>query len=270
MDDDSKLTVVSPKHSVRLASEYLPFLETPPSRDFVVRTITQREHEGTPLMSADIVIAGRETREQLELARKYPLHFRKTYFPGRLHGDPQHEVVMQQRASDLIGIAPPIGSSPTTFRSCLVPGMPYHRLSPFGVEPDEANLPRARALPMASAIGLWSLLERAFAQVMALHAGGLAHGDLELHNIIVSQSPIDTVPIDFEVGTFREEVSAEVWDKTTHKDLIPLLREAVFLQSRLGPQPGALGEMSAARIGECFKNAARFQREIDLSANQQA
>lgn len=270
MDDEAKLTVVSPKHSVRLASEYLPFLETPPSRDFVVRTITQREHEGTPLMSADIVIAGRETREQIELARTYPLHFRKTYYPGRLHGDPQHEVDMQRRASELIGIAPPIGSGPTTFRSCLVPGMPYSRMSPFGVEPDEANLPRARSLPMASAIGLWSLLERAFTQLMKLHEGGLAHGDLELHNIIVSQSPIDTVPIDFEVAIERGNVSAEVWEKTTRKDLIPMLREAVFVQSRIGPQPGPLGEMSAARIGECFKDADRFRREIDLSANQQA
>jgi len=270
MDDESELTVVSPKHSVRLASEYLPFLKTPPSRDFVVRTITQREHEGTPLMSADIVIAGRETREQLELARTYPLHFRKTYFPGRMHGDPQHEVTMQKRASELIGIAPPIGAGPTTFRSCLVPGAPYSRLSPFGVEPDEANLPRAHKLPMASAIGLWSLLERAFTQLMKLHAGGLAHGDLELHNIIVSQSPIDTVPIDFEVAVDREQLSAEAWAKIVTKDLIPMLREAVFLQSRLGPQHGPLGETSAARIGECFKDADRFRREIDLSANQQA
>jgi len=270
MDDESKLTVVSPKHSVRLASEYLPFLETPPSRDFVVRTITQREHEGTPLMSADIVIAGRETREQLPLARTYPLHFRKTYFPGRLHGDPQHEVDMQQRASELIGIVPPIGCGPTSFRSCLLPGQPYSRLSPFGVEPDEANLPRARAMPLASAIGLWDLLERAFAQISAMHDGGLAHGDAELHNIIVTPSPLDTAPIDFEVAIDRAKVSAEVWDKTTHKDLVPLLREAVFLQSRLGPQAGALSELSLARIGECFKDGDRWKREIDWSANQQA
>jgi len=270
MDDDSKLTVVSPKHSVRLASEYLPFLETPPSRDFVVRTITQREHEGTPLMSADIVIAGRETREQLPLAKTYPLHFRKTYFPGRLHGDPQHEVTMQQRASELIGIVPPIGCSPTSFRSCLVPGTPYSRLSPFGVEPDEANLPRARSMPLASAIGLWALLERAYTQLHALHEGGLAHGDAELHNLIVSPSPLDTVLIDFEVAIDRSQVSAEVWDKTVLKDLIPLLREAVFLQSRLGPQPGPLSELSLARIADCFKHAERFKREIDASANQQA
>ena len=35
-----------------------------------------------------IVIAGQETRSEFPLAATYPLHFRKTYFPGRLHGDP--------------------------------------------------------------------------------------------------------------------------------------------------------------------------------------
>ena len=266
MDDESKLTVVSPKHSVRLASEYLPFLETPPSRDFVVRTITQREHEGTPLMSADIVIAGRETREQLPLARTYPLHFRKTYFPGRLHGDPQHEVDMQQRASELIGLVPPIGCGPTTFRSCFVPGTPYSRLSPFGVEPDEANLPRARALSLRWALGL---LERAFAQISACMTEASPRRR-RAAQLIVTPSPLDTALIDFEVAIDRAKVSAEIWDKTAHKDLVPLLREAVFLQSRLGPQPGALGELSLARIGECFKDGDRFKREIDWSANQQA
>ena len=75
---------------------------------------------------------------------------------------------------------------------------------------------------------------------------------------------------DFEVAIDRAQVSPEVWEKTMRKDLIPMLREAVFLQSRLGPQPGALGAMSAERIAECFKDAERFKRELDSSASQQA
>jgi len=123
---------------------------------------------------------------------------------------------------------------------------------------------------MASAIGLWSLIERAFSQMRTMHEGGLAHGDAELHNLIVPASPLDTVLIDFEVAALRSEIDDDAWEKTTHKDLVPLLREAVFLQSRLGPQPGALGEMSLTRIKECFKDADRFRREIDWSANQHA
>ena len=36
-----------------------------------------------PLMSADLVIASEDTRVRFAAARTYPLHFRKTYYPGR-------------------------------------------------------------------------------------------------------------------------------------------------------------------------------------------
>jgi hypothetical protein len=268
--DEEPLTVVSPRHAVRLASEYLPFLKQAPSKDFVVRTIAQREHEGTPLMSADIVIAGRETREQFPLAVTYPLHFRKTYYPGRLHGDPKHELECQARASELIGSPPPIGYTERTFRSCLVPGAPYSRLSPFGVEPEEANLTRASALPLPAAIGLWTLLEKAFAQLRALHAGGLAHGDAELHNFIVCPSPLEVLPIDFEVGVARDQSEPERFVKTCESDLIPLLREATLVQCRIGKQAGELASLAADRIAKCFKNPNRFKQEIDTSGSGSA
>ena len=160
---------------------------------------------------------------------------------------------------------PPIGHTDTSFRSCLVPGAPYSRLSPFGVEPEEANIARASALPMAAAIGLWSLLEKAFAQLRKLHAGGLAHGDAELHNFIACPSPLEVVPIDFEVGVMRDAVPAERFAKTCDADLIPLLREATLVQCRIGKQEGELATLAAERIGHCFKNPDRFKREIDTS-----
>jgi hypothetical protein len=268
--DEEPLTIVSPRHALRLASEYLPFLKQAPSHDFVVRTITQREHEGMPLMSADIVIAGRDTREQFPLAVTYPLHFRKTYYPGRLHGDPKHELECQARASELLGSPPPIGHTESSFRSCLVPGTPYSRLSPFGVEPEEANLTRASALPLAAAIGLWTLLERTFAQLRALHAGGLAHGDAELHNMIVCPSPLEVVPIDFEVGMARDQAEPARFAKTCDGDLLPLLREATLVQCRIGKQEGELAKLAAERIALCFKNPGRFTREIESSGTASA
>src|SRR5690348_3442661 len=131
---------VSPRHSVRLAREYVHLLVKPPKQDYLVRTIVRREANGLPLMSAEIVIAGSATREKHPPAQTYPLHFRKTYSAARLHGDTQKEFEFQSRASELIGVAPPIGFSSDVFRSCLVPGRPYNRLSPFGVEPEEANM----------------------------------------------------------------------------------------------------------------------------------
>src|SRR5687767_10001851 len=96
------LIKVSARHAVRLAHEYSHLIERAPARDYVVRTIARREAGGLPLMSADLVIAGKEAREQFPLAATYPLHFRKTYFPGRLHGDPQVEYQRHLRAAQLI------------------------------------------------------------------------------------------------------------------------------------------------------------------------
>jgi hypothetical protein len=261
---------VSPRHTVRLMPDYAPMIRRAPRQDFVVRTIASRQVNGMPLMSADLVIASEDTRDRFPAARTYPLHFRKRYYPGRLHGDPKQEFDRQTEAAALIKLPAPIGYSGDVFRSCLVPGLPYARLSPFGLEPEESNLTRAEELPLATAAGLWRMAEEAFAQLTTLHAGGLAHGDAELHNFIVCPSPLEVVMIDFEVALRQDATTEANWQTTCRKDLTPLLREAVLLQCSLGPQPGALAELARDRIGEAFKNPDRFQRELDRRATPSA
>lgn len=261
--DEGELIPVSPRHAVRVAPDYLPMIRRAPGTDFVVRTITKREAHGLPLMSADMVIAGAEARERFAAANTYPLHFRKTLYPGRLHGDPRHEFARHTEAAAAIGIPPPIGCTHNVFRSCLLPGLPYSRLSPFGVEPEEANIVLAQQLALPSAAGLWRMIEDAFADLQALHLSGLAHGDAELHNFIVCPSPLEVVVIDFEAAVRREVVSPEVWDATCDKDLGPVLREATLLQCRLGQQPGELADTAWRRMDALFKNPDRFRREID-------
>ncbi len=268
--DEEELVSVSPRHSVRLEREYVAFVRRAPSQDFVVRTITRREANGMPLMSADIVIAGNETRKQFPLAQAYPLHFRKTYYPGRLHGDPKEEFDRQTEASALSNVPPPIGYGAEVFRSCLLPGTPYSRLSPFNADPDETNLNRARKLALATAAGLWSLAERVFAQLESLHVGGLCHGDAELHNFIVCPSPLEIIMIDFEAAVQKASLEPEAWDKRVAHDFTPLLKEAVFLQCCLGPQPGALADRSRASLAELFKDPGRFRQEISNQATPPA
>jgi hypothetical protein len=261
--DEEELIAVSPRHSVRLADELLAFVKKAPRRDFVVRTITKRSANGLPLMSAEIVIAGQDTRAEFPLAERYPLHFRKTYFPGRLHGDPKHEFECQARASALIGVPPPIGFGQQVFRACLLPGPTYHSLSPFHAEPDEANVPHARELGLAAAAGLWKLGEQALEQLLAMHRGGLCHGDAELHNFVVCATPLETVVIDFEDAAEQNALSPEEWARRCETDLGPLLKHAVLLQCALGVQPGPLGEMSWERLDRLFRNASRIRRAID-------
>jgi hypothetical protein len=264
--DEARLIAVSPRHSVLLAMELYPLVERPQWQDFVVRTRARREANGMPLMTAELVIAGQETRKTHPAAATYPLHFRKTYFPGRLHGDPQVEYEQQLLASKVSSTPPPIGYTATTFRSCLVPGLSYARLTPFGGEPAENNIAKGQQLALATAAGLWRLAEESLAQLLRLQESGLAHGDAELHNLIVCPAPLEPILIDFEAAAQKETLASAEWESRCKKDLEPLLREAIYLQCALGRQESQLGERSWNQVGELFRSPERFQRAIETRA----
>jgi hypothetical protein len=266
--EDERLVPVSPRHAVLLSREYLTFVDTPPQRDYVVRTVAKRQVGSMMLMTGDLVIASAETRKTFPLAATYPLHFRKSYFPGQMHGETKDEFVNHARASAMIDIPPPIGHTPNTFRSCLLPGHPYSRLSPFfGTDPQTANIAEAEKLSLAAAAGLWRLCEEALAKLLTLQEGGLAHGDAELHNFIVCPTPLELILIDFEGSVDRETQTAEAWQKRCALDLEPLLREAVYLQCALGKQPGKLAQLSLGRLGQLLKHPEQFERAIELRAS---
>jgi hypothetical protein len=265
--EEHQSIAVSPRHTVVLASELMVLVARPPRHDFVLRTLARREANGLPLMSAELVIASETTRSQHPLAATYPLHFRKTYFPGRLHRDPKEEYDHHLLASQLANIPAPIGHEPTVFRSCLIPGQPLSRLTPFGGDPPENNIVKAENLSLAAAAGLWRLTEETLMQMQKLHAGGLAHGDTELHNCIICPSPLESVLIDFEASIRREGLTEVEWKARRELDLAPLLREAVYLQCALGRQPGPLGELSWTQMEPLFKEAApRFRTAIETRA----
>ena len=261
--EDHRWIDVSPRHSIRLASELLQLIDRPQQWDFTVHTIEKRIVNGAPLMSAEIVIAGSNTREQFPLAAKYPLHFRKTYFAARLHADPAVEYENTLEASLLLDMPEPIGHSSATFRSCLIPGAPYKRLTPFHSEADDGNLRQAADLPLAAAAGLWRLAEEAFARLSKLHEGGLAHGDAELQNYVVCPAPLEVLMIDFEVVVRRDRVDADAWQKRCALDRVPLLREAIFLQAAMGRQRGPLADLSWQAAPGLFRDADRFRRAMD-------
>jgi hypothetical protein len=262
VDEEDQLVQVSPRHAVRVGREFAVWIKRAPRQDFVVRTIMKREANGMPLVSADIVIAGEETRALYPLAKSYPLHFRKTYYPGRLHGDPRQERDRQNEAAEILGIPPAIGATHQTFRSCFLPGSPYNRLSPFGAEPEEANLPLSRKLHLAQAAGLWRLLSDAFDALCKLHAAGIAHGDLELHNLIVCSSPLECILIDFEATIRKDEVDEATFQKRCADDFLPMLKEVILLQCALGAQPGRMAELARENADKVFKRPERFLAEI--------
>ena len=264
--DDRRAIAVSPRHTVLLAAELFPFIEKAPRQDFVVRTQARREANGLPLMAAELVIAGAETRRTHPAAATYPFHFRQTYFPGRLHGDPQVEFEQHLLASQLCATPPPIGHEPNVFRSCLIPGQSFARLTVFGGEPPENNIAKAQKLPLATAAGLWRLAEDMLTQHLLIQSGGLAHGDAELHNFIICPAPLEAILIDFEAAVRRTTMSDADWEKRCKLDLQPLLCEAVYLQCALGRQSSRLGELSWNRMDELFRSPDRFRRAIETQA----
>lgn len=253
---------VSPRHAVKLAMEYAHLFKNPPGRDFVVRQLANKQANQMPLMSAELVIAGAETRERFPLAATYPLHFRKTYFPGCMHGDPALEFERHTRAHELIGVPPPIGHTPKTYRGCFLPGKPYDRVTPFGVEPEDQNIPIANELSLSAAAGLWFFMEHAFAHFETLHRAGFAHGDVELHNLIACPAPLELVLIDFERSIFRGEEDDAAWAKRCAADLRLILREAIFLQCTLGVQTGPLADRAWRELDQLFQTPDRFRRAI--------
>jgi hypothetical protein len=265
VDEDRRISV-SPRHQVLLAEEYVALIKTAPKKDFVVRTLARRQVNDLLLMTAELVIAGEEARACHPLAITYPLHFKKTYFPGQLYEDPRIEFDNYALASRITSLPPPIGYTSNVFRSCLLPGTLYARLTPFGVEPPEMNVPLAEKLPLASAAGLWLLAEQAFAQLLALQHGGLAHGDPELHNCIVCPAPLEVFFVDFGSSVQRTSVDAAAWEARCARDLEPILREVVFLQCALGRQMGPLAELSWSRMDGLLPSADRFRRVIERQA----
>ena len=253
---------VSPRHHIALADDYLQMIDKAPREDFVVRTLARRKAGEMTLMMGELVIAGAATRDRYELARVYPLHFRKVYYPGKMHGDPQTEFELHQRASALVDVPPPIGCTPNSFRSCFLPGTPLNQLAKLGTEPDEGNIGLAQELSLASAAGLWNLAEQVFALLTRMQQGGLTHGDAHLHNFIVCPSPLEVLPIDFEIGVLKDSISPEAWEERCVADRQHLLKLAIYLQCALGRQRGPLADEAMSRLELLVRPADRFQRVI--------
>jgi hypothetical protein len=251
---------------VTIDDDYFALIRRAPQEDFVVRTLARTMAGDVPLMIGELVIAGQATRERYPLAFTYPLHFRKTYYPGRLRGDTQLEFERHERASTVLGIPPPIGRAGGTFRSCLLPGRPFDQLLPFGSEPATGNIKHAESLNLASAAGLWLLAERAMLTLTTLHRARMTHGDAQLHNFIVCYAPVDVVPIDFDMSVLEDSVSAAAWKERCAGDLEPLLKVAVYLQCAIGAQAGPLAERSLAEMDTLFPSSEPFRRAIDERA----
>ncbi len=262
---------LSPFHKAEIDADLIPFFEDPPTRDLVIRTVSRKLANDQPLIQGDMVLAGQETRDKHPMAREYPVHFRKTYYPTAFHPPPEREYRHHENAAKILELPPPIGFSRNSFRSCFIPGKPLSILTSLGVEPVERNISLARELESTYLIGLWHMLESVFEEVQLLHQAGMAHGDLFLHNVIVSLSPIKVFLIDFEQCVEMNSLPAnKTWDQVCKADEDEILKQAVFVQCALGEQSGKLAKRSRERLPDLFESQAeKFEKAMKLAATSQ-
>lgn len=242
-------------HHIEVAESLRYLLEEPREKDFSLRSIARKVGpDGRELVQMEMVIAGRETRSAFPLAQRYPIHFIKRYHPWSFHGDPQVEFDNHKAAAAILGAPEPIGCDANSIRSSFLPGRPLSRLSPFtDVEPQERCLGIAQQADPAALIGLWKLAEEAYRQVSALHAKNFFHRDLELHNLVVCTAPVRVFLIDFESAERDFHGSDAEREELRMRDLAELFRLAIYLQSGLGRQEGALAEASLAALPQLFR-----------------
>ena len=254
---------VTPVHAIELPDPLYRLVEQPPEHDFVMRRLSEKLANGEPLIQGELVIAGKDTLARYPLAREYPVHFRKTYYPTCFHQHPDRELHRHQRVAEILSLPPPIGCTRTSFRSCFIPGHSLETLAPFELDPPDANLRVAEEMPIAARIGLWRILEVLHGQVTSLHRAGLVHGDLFLHNVIVATSPIGVYPIDFERAADRAEAATdEAWRRLCAEDLLEVWKAAAYLLCVLGPQPGELAAEVGARVEDLFPRAPRVRERL--------
>lgn len=259
---------LSELHSIQLAEAYEHLLTRPQQKDYTLHNIYLKTANDTPLKQAELVLAGKQTREAIPLTAEYPVHFKKTYFPQSLFTDPKVEFASTQKAAEILGMPGPIGFEANVFRNSFIPGKSWNRLSPFGILPEDRNFQLARELPEAQLIGLWWLLEQVYTQVKTLHAHRFIHGDLQMHNVIVCNSPIRAFIIDYEVSIVDFTGDDETWEQKRRADLHEILREAVFIQSALGRQEGDLSGESMELLPHLFQNPKNILRRLkDIGAH---
>ncbi|HWL52817.1 MAG TPA: lipopolysaccharide kinase InaA family protein [Chthoniobacteraceae bacterium] len=258
---------LSPFHFIEVPEELQPLLDQPQDKDFEIHSIDRKiGPDGRDLVHSKLVIAGSQTRESFPEADRFPIHFLKSYYPWSFHRDPKIEFENTLRAAEILGSPGPIGSDANSFRASFLPGKPLSRLSPFtDVEPAERCLSIAREADIGVLIGLWKLAEEVHAKIARLHEACFFHGDLELHNIIVCTAPVQVFLIDFENSEPDFDGDEAARGERAFTDFSELYRLAIYLQSGLGRQEGALARASLDALPRLFRSSATFASRLDAA-----
>lgn len=248
---------VSPHHSIEVSPQYEDLIKEPRNEDYLLHVIlNKKDAYGETLIQTELTIAGKKTLKQFPATQEYPVHFVKRYSLSSYHNDPEIEYENGLEIQKYIDISTPLGADAKTFRNCFIPGVGLDKKSPFGVEPLYRNIDIAEEAEPKDLRALWKHLESAFQHTTTLHQNNWIHGDLELHNIIVSDKPVNTYLIDLESALPRDKV--DHWENACLADLEHIMRDAIYIQCALGKKDTSLGKTSRQSLEQLFKDPEEF------------
>jgi hypothetical protein len=212
-------------------------LKKPPPEDTPIQTIYE-----TPFVKGEIVVAGAKTRKTNHWAAARPLHFKKTYkeVMSRWETPTSHEWqqswlvyqhFLETGAKNRVPL--PLGAEPKTFRSELIPAKALATICPIhnGEDPKEVAAQIQCAITKHTKTEkLWRALESLWEATSILHAGGLIHGDLHNHNLMVAETPHGPrgMLIDFETTIEDERFQTLQWETAKKEDRRLLVEEAAL------------------------------------------
>ena len=210
---------------------------------------------GRVITRGEIVVPGEETKKAFPRTRDFPFHFRKTFTsesgPVKRGESPSLEF---QKTLPIHRLFPhevpePLGHSQWVYRCTAVCGQTFNALSPFvDIKEElafELNLSHDTFREHAERVlGLCDLLDK-------LHASGIAHGDLTLHNAMWHETG-KPVLIDLAGSEKLAEMPHEQRIRSRDDDFSEPYRDLILAQYYIGPLPHPHARKSLQRIEELF------------------
>lgn len=247
----------SPKALDGLQAAYGEFVATPPREDITLLSVYENlDASGSrPLVLGELVLAGRKTRLTVPETQRYPIHFKKTYFPGA-SGNPKDELKLTKQAADLLGGFSPkaIGADNFSIRTSIVPGVAWAAISPLCKGHNFVSGSRKESLGQGlhllregkrtpALLSYWKTLEAINTAIDRLHKK-CVHGDLHRNNILMvpQKGGFEPVIIDFETLQDLRGLDKEEASELKADDKQELWMECAALQLVIGKQPTKLGK----------------------------
>jgi hypothetical protein len=231
---------------------------------------------GKVLTRGEIVVPGSKTVEAMPEVADYPYHFRKTFTPEsgpiKRGETPEREFnrTMEVRKRNPNWVPKPLAFEPMVYRCEAVCGFTLNAQSPF----PELAYEKALALhPSKQLLDDYADTLACISEVLEqAHEGGVAHGDLTLHNAMVYRNESKEtcgILIDVASSIDLDKLPADERQAAIDGDWEEIYRDWALLQFHKGKINNKHAQASLRKVDELFpeKIADRIRAKLNPIRN---